>query len=590
MVQIAAEKTDKVRMGQELKVFSQFRQLARYNHTLFIHTSFFPFPLSAIVKEIDEEAAAVQVFFYLQSGNLLEEGQQILITLDMEVDEVDYEDGPRLFSIENLRANVSRVGKHSWVAKCLIADETLYSTDRRGGVRIPFMHGMKADVSLAFDEFHQVETALVRNLSQGGCLLAVPIEDSFAFYIDQSIRALTIIFPNGDNIVSSATVRHIRPFGQARYINIGFQFTDPDAHQQARLVKYVTDCQAELAMLCGVDHRSEGRTKLFRANTTLASRERKEEKNDSAPKATAMVKFLRETARDLHRTAYYIKNDSPFPMEVINDAADHILVLLRENRTQLLYSLSYLLHEPQWVRHSIAVAVGLADSIIDDEAHTGRVRDAVSGCLLHNMGKMLLLGDRIPTLNTALSNQQKNLMKSHIELLDQYFERHQFPLPPTVRETLLLANEQLDGSGYPQGLQAEAIPSLVKTLSVIKIIDVLRHPRNERTSLSPLETYKWVYARPAQYEQSALLRYVKRYGFFPVGSLARFSAGFLAWIMEVDEEGSPAVVRVTRNLAYPDNHLNTVLSRSDFPQIGKLEKVICPYEYGEVNFLEQDQY
>lgn len=586
MVQIAAEMTDNARKGQELKVFSQFRQLARYNHTLYIHTSFFPFPLSAIVKQIDDEVAAVHVFFYLQSHHLLEEGQQIQITLDMEIDEDDHEDGPRLFSLENIRANVSRIGMHSWEARCLIADQTIYSTDRRGGVRIPFMHGMKADVKLAFDDFNQVETALVRNLSQGGCLLAVPIEDSFAFYVGQSIRTLTITFPNGDNIISGATVRHIRPFGQARYINIGFQLTDPDAHLQARLVKYVADCQAELAMLCGVDHRSEGRIKLFRPNAGWASRERREEKKDGAAETTAMVKFLHATARDLHRTAYYIKNDSPFPMEVINDAADHILVLLREDRDQLLCSLSCLLHEPQWVRHSIAVAVLLADSIIDEKAHTGRVRDAVSACLLHDMGKMLLLGDRIPTLNTALSSQQKNLMKSHIELLEQYFERHQIPLPPTVHEILLLANERLDGSGYPKGLQSEKIPSLLRTLSVIKIIDVLRHPRNERTSMSPLETYKWVYARPAQYEQSALLQYVKRYGFFPVGSLARFCAGFLAWIMEVDEQGSPSVVRVTRNLAYPDNRMNTVLSRSDFPQIGKLDRIICPYEYDEVDFLE----
>ena len=101
------------------------------------------------------------------------------------------------------------------------------------------------------------------------------------------------------------------------------------------------------------------------------------------------------------------------------------------------------------------------------------------------------------------------------------------------------ANERLDGSGYPAGKQAAELSERVRLISVIKIINKLTHERNGQHPRQPLDAYRWVNNCPTIYEKSLLVEYIQHFGLYPIGSLAKFSNGFLAWIMDVDEKGMP---------------------------------------------------
>ena len=50
--------------------------------------------------------------------------------------------------------------------------------------------------------------------------------------------------------------------------------------------------------------------------------------------------------------------------------------------------------------------------------------------------------------------------------------------------------------------------------------------------------------------------------------------------MDIDGKGMPCKVHVVKNLSFPDTNISSVLDKSDFLQIGKLEDIVNPADYG----------
>ncbi|HCD2859868.1 TPA: metal-dependent phosphohydrolase, partial [Enterobacter hormaechei] len=96
---------------------------------------------------------------------------------------------------------------------------------------------------------------------------------------------------------------------------------------------------------------------------------------------------------------------------------------------------------------------------------------------------------------------------------------------------------------------------------------------------TPLEVYRIVNQQQAEYERKWLVYYMKLYGTYPIGSLVKYSGGFLGWVTDIDSSGLPVTVRVVKDLRYPDANINSIISGSDLAQIGRLENVVDPVEY-----------
>ena len=175
---------------------------------------------------------------------------------------------------------------------------------------------------------------------------------------------------------------------------------------------------------------------------------------------------------------------------------------------------------------------------------------------------------------------QRDLLKRHPDTLLKKLAALNWEPTKTCRDIIENANERLDGSGYPAGKAASRLSGQAKLLSVIKVVNKLTHERNGAAPMPPLDAYRWVYVRPDLYETEIVVEYIKHYGFYPIGSLARFSGGFLAWVMDIDGKGTPNKVQLTKNLAFPDTSIDTVLTSADFHQIGTLQGIVNPDDFG----------
>jgi diguanylate cyclase (GGDEF)-like protein/putative nucleotidyltransferase with HDIG domain len=103
--------------------------------------------------------------------------------------------------------------------------------------------------------------------------------------------------------------------------------------------------------------------------------------------------------------------------------------------------------------------------------------------LLHDIGK-LAVPEHIISKPGKLTREEFEKMKIHPVVGAEILERVQFPYPvvPIVRSH----HEKWDGTGYPDGLEGEAIPAGARILAAVDCLDALASDRQYRKAL-PLD-------------------------------------------------------------------------------------------------------
>src|SRR5437868_2845943 len=111
----------------------------------------------------------------------------------------------------------------------------------------------------------------------------------------------------------------------------------------------------------------------------------------------------------------------------------------------------------------------------------GELRVLARAGLLHDIGKLAIPQDVLGK-HSALDGAEWNLMRTHPEMGLTLLDR----AGQSSREVLavLYHHERLDGSGYPYGLRAEAIPIEVRIVAVADTYDALTSDRPYRTACS----------------------------------------------------------------------------------------------------------
>lgn len=488
-------------------------------------------------------------------------------------------DAEEIYNIEHVPAHIIQIDPHTYHLKCQLP-HSIFSSDNRGALRVPFVLGMQARVYLEVFAHELNIEGKIRNLSVGGCMVDVRLEDSIALTVDQILPDVTLKFPNGEAFSTQGRIRHMRPFGNHGHAAVGIEFIDMSPASTETLFHYIAEAEFEAALRSGTQHNARARSKLFIADAKEKKMQRQEEHDQLvSAQHPPLLRGVLEIAQQLQIMLMFMKNKHLLPDEILYEGVDSILYMVNHDRKALQYALTYLHDEPEWVRHAIQVASQLAMMLISRDPYAYKTREAVAGALLHTMGKPLLINEQLPSLKIHMSPSQGEILKQHVHALSKKLSALNWAPSPTCSDIILNANERLDGSGYPKGIQAEALSDVVRLMSVIKIINKLTHERNGQHPQQPLDAYRWVNSRPETYEKSLLVEYIQHFGLYPIGSLARFSNGFLAWIVDVDAKGMPCKVDVVKNLAFKDTSIDTVLFSNDFNQIGRLEGTVNPSDY-----------
>jgi len=547
-------------------------------HTITIFSKEAAHSIEATAVKVEPESRKITLEIHYTGLSLSPYLNNDTISFDIETSRHAH-DSEEIYNIEHVPAHIIKIDNYTYHLECQLPI-SIFSSDNRGSLRVPFVLGMSARAHIEVFPHELNIEGKVRNLSVSGCMVNVSLEDSTALAVDQHLPSVTIEFPNGEAFNTHGQIRHMRPFGNHGHAAIGIAFTNMTPALTELLFHYVAEVEFETALRLGTQSSSRSRSKLFIADAKEKKMQHQEEHDYLInAQGTPLLRGVIEIAQQLQIMLMFIKNKDLIPIDVLYECVDSILYMVNHDRKALQYALTYLHDEPEWVRHAIQVASQLGMILISRDPYASKTREAVTGALLHTMGKPLLISEQLPSLKIHMSPLQAEILKQHVHALDSKLKSLDWTPSPTCNDIILNANERLDGSGYPHGKQTAELSEVVRLISVIKIVNKLTHERNGQHPRQPLDAYRWVNSRPDVYEKSLLVEYIQHFGLYPIGSLAKFSNGFLAWIMDVDAKGMPCKVDVVKNLAFKDTDMDTVLLNNDFSQIGRLEGTVNPTDY-----------
>ncbi|WP_299260187.1 HD domain-containing phosphohydrolase [uncultured Kushneria sp.] len=456
--------------------------------------------------------------------------------------------------------------------------QTLHTTAKRNSRRVFLSKGMKVGAGITLYENQPPIVGRLRNLSIGGALLDIPLAASAPLKTDEFIAGLELSFPNGEQFTTMGQIRHVHPSGRSHFAAIGVIFINTDRAHEQRLIYLVNETERETAYRSGEGGRMSFPSPLYSSSEPGAKRSTRRHLHKS--RQTPMVATLLEVTRQLHIFLLALQNQRPLPANCLLDSADTLLSLLKKQRQNLFYALHCLHKEPAWVQHSLNVAVRLGDLLEAELEHASYARDAVVAALVHDMGKMMLVDETLPSIEGQLDTRQRDHLRRHVPVLLEALEGAEWLTPVMHHDVIQSINERLDGSGYPQALKGEALSPIARMAAVVDTVDAMMRTRGDRRGKTAIEAYRYLYHRPGCFDKYWVTRYIQRHGFYPIGSLVKFSSGFLAWVMELDDSGQPRRVRVVRNLHREGRTMNDILSRVDFAQLGKLEGLMRPEGFG----------
>lgn len=556
------------------------RSLLKHTNELSVYSKDMPYALTAevielnlstghMVLEIEYLGSDIERYFYNGS-----------VSFDLEALKGAHAIERETYSLSNVAAKLQKSDSTHYHLECQLP-ESVFVQENRGAVRIPFILGMLARVSLEVYSNNLNVSGRLRNLSIGGCMVDIDLADSIAIGVNQKIPGVTLEFPNGESFFAEGKICHMRPFGNHGYAAVGIQFINLSTSQAETLFQFVNESEREAAYRTGSNDKLTYHSSLFipglKEKKILQREAQEREKQGRQP---PMERGVMDVAHQLQVAVMYMKNRDLFPSEILYDCVDTLRYLVEQDRKAFLYALAFLREEPDWVRHAVQVAGLLADLLLSRDPHDPQVREAMLGALLHTVGKPLLISEKLPSLKVNMNPDQKLILSGHVSALREKLKKLAWEPSPICRDVIENANERLDGSGYPAAKQGNQLSKLIRLISVIKVVNKLLHSRNGEPAHSPLDAYRIVSNADAAYDKTVLVEYIQVYGLYPIGCLAKYSGSFLAWVMDVDAKGMPNQVHIVKNLRFPETNISSVISQSDISQIGKLEGIVNPFDYG----------
>ncbi|HUW41088.1 MAG TPA: HD domain-containing phosphohydrolase [Rectinemataceae bacterium] len=122
---------------------------------------------------------------------------------------------------------------------------------------------------------------------------------------------------------------------------------------------------------------------------------------------------------------------------------------------------------------------------------------------LHDLGKVGI-PDAILLKRGPLEPEEFEFMKTHTTIGHAILKDSASPILAMGAAIALSHHERYDGSGYPQGLRAEAIPLCGRLLAVIDVFDALCSKRPYKEAWAPERAFDFIASRRGQHFDPAI--------------------------------------------------------------------------------------
>ena len=180
--------------------------------------------------------------------------------------------------------------------------------------------------------------------------------------------------------------------------------------------------------------------------------------------------------------------------------------------------------------HCINVAVYAVAIGVKINLSCNMLRLLAQAGIFHDIGKTLICKE-VLNKNTNLTDSEFSLIKNHANYGANICKS--FGLPSVIVSGVYEHHERYDGSGYPQGIDGEAISVFGRILAVADVYDALVSPRPYHKSFSP--------SKPIE-DLSSDLGYDKRMVYAFLEAISPYPSNIKCIVTDKDEKSNFEVV------------------------------------------------
>ncbi len=178
------------------------------------------------------------------------------------------------------------------------------------------------------------------------------------------------------------------------------------------------------------------------------------------------------------------------------------------------------------------------------------VKEVGLGGFLHDIGK-IKIPSRIVNKHGTLNEEEFRVMKNH-PVLGFKLIKDDATLSKYIKKVVLFHHERWNGTGYPLGLQGEAIGNFAQIVSVCDVYDALTTERSYKKAYSINDALLYVMRHTLSHfspyvSQRFINEMAMKYdlgSFYPIGSFVQLNSNEIGYITGKNEEYStkPEVV------------------------------------------------
>ena len=309
------------------------------------------------------------------------------------------------------------------------------------------------------------------------------------------------------------------------------------------------------------------------------------------PDQTTLEQEVKTVRRTHHEARMFIKTlledararkslDMMAAKRIVGDLTDSIL-----RNPDALMCFCQLKNKHEFTaEHSLRVCV-LALTL---GRHLGLEREALhhlgTGALLHDIGKVKVPGDLLEK-SGALAPHDVEIMRYHVQLGVSMLR--QLPdISPQAVEAVREHHERYDGSGYPDGLKANAIGLFGQITGLADHYDTMTSDWADHSAISGYIAIRKLYElRNKEFHHELLEKFIQCMGVYPIGTLVELNTGEVGVVVTMNRlrRLRPRVVLVLgpSNTAYEELKIISMMheSASDGRTL-EIERAIAPGTYG----------
>ncbi|MDR2350142.1 MAG: HD-GYP domain-containing protein [Deltaproteobacteria bacterium] len=319
---------------------------------------------------------------------------------------------------------------------------------------------------------------------------------------------------------------------------------------------------------------------ISQAPPAAAAPERVSAVEAELPKAAKAYTKALDTSKALIAACYMNKR---IEVSEVRENVDELVESVSRNQDALTALIKLKRFDDYTYTHCLNVSVlsistGKALGLSQDD-----LRILGMGTMFHDLGKT-----RIPSfiLNKPgkLTDEEFVVMKNHAALSAVIIEEQKLDVDDRVIEVAKFHHERLDGSGYPDHLEGDAIPKLATICGLSDVYDALTSDRVYHKGRLPHDALKFIYSlRGTHFEPYWVDRFVQSVGIYPPGSIVELNSGDIAVVMEVDHSSllTPIVKLVADNKGRLNPKPKLVNLNDEKESAGlSIQRVIPPSEAG----------